>query len=287
MALMNPLQKELDCALRLAEAAGKLILEKRGVALANVTQKSNDQGPVTEADLAADALISEGLSKAFPDDVLITEETWATDDDLPQASRVWCVDPLDGTSDFSRGGPDYVVMIGLCLEGRPALGVVYHPVSETFWTGVRDTDGGGKRAEKINRGQRTALQVRPFKTEHAAVLVSRSHPSKRIDEMLNTLALKERITRGSVGLKGGAIAHGEADLYVTATNRIKVWDTCAPQAILEAAGGKLTGLLGAPLKYTEKASHPVGLCAASDEAYTHFQPLIKDLWEKRQKLGLV
>ena len=100
--------------------------------------------------------------------------------------------------------------------------------------------------------------------------------------MLKKLGLNDRITRGSVGLKGGAIAHGEADIYVTATNHIKVWDTCAPQAILEAAGGQLTGLLGAPLKYTEKASHPVGICAASNEAHAHFQPLIQRLWEERQ-----
>ena len=281
---MNPFHQELNCALRLAEAAGSLILEKRNVALANVTQKSNGQGPVTEADLAADALISEGLRRAVPDDVLITEETWATDDDLPQASRVWCVDPLDGTSDFSKGGPDYVVMIGLCIDGCPALGVVYHPVSETFWTGVTDANGS-KSAEKIHSGQRTPLQVRPFDAERAAVLVSRSHPSQAIDQMLKELGLQERITRGSVGLKGGAIAHGEADLYVTATNHIKVWDTCAPQAILQAAGGQFTGLLGAPLSYTGKASHPVGVCAASNDAHAHFQPLIQKLWDRRHPAG--
>ena len=281
---MNPFQKELDCALHLAEAAGKLILEKRSVALANVTQKSGNEGPVTEADLAADALISKGLRQRFASDVLVTEETWSTDDDLPQASRVWCVDPLDGTSDFSRGGPDYVVMIGLCVDGQPTLGVVYHPVSETFWAGV-NAPGGFKMAEKLHRGQTQKLQVRPFRSEHAAVLVSRSHPSKTIDRMLQELGIKERITRGSVGLKGGAIAEGEADLYVSATNRIKVWDTCAPQAILEAAGGQLTGLLGGPLSYTEKAAHPVGICAASQEGHAHFQPLIKALWEKRHRDG--
>ena len=90
------------------------------------------------------------------------------------------------------------------------------------------------------------------------------------------MGLHDCITRGSVGLKAGAIAHGEADIYLTATNKIKVWDTCAPQAILNAAG-TLTDLLGTPLRYDSLAAHPHGILAASRNAKDHFLPLIKEL----------
>ena len=272
---MTEYNQELTKALQLAEAAGLLILEKRATALQNVTEKENNEGPVTEADLAADRLIRTGLENAFPQDTLVTEETWTAKTPLPHAERLWIVDPLDGTSDFSRGGDDYAVMIGLCVEGQPRVGVVYQPKTATFWYGI--DAGSVSQAWKRHGMHKKALHVRAFDASQASALVSRSHPSKVIDQMLTTMGLHDRITRGSVGLKAGAIAHGEADIYLTATNKIKVWDTCAPQAILNAAGGTLTDLLGTPLRYDSLAAHPHGILAASRNAKDHFLPLIKEL----------
>ena len=272
---MTGYNQELTVALQLAEAAGLLILEKRSAALKNITEKDNNEGPVTEADLAADSLIRAGLEHTFPHDTLVTEETWTSNTPLPQAERLWIIDPLDGTSDFSKGGQDYAVMIGLCVLGQPRLGVVYQPHTATFWYGI--DLGPTSEAWKQQGTQKTALHVRAFDANRASALVSRSHPSQTIDQMLSTMGLHDRITRGSVGLKAGAISQGEADIYLTATNKIKVWDTCAPQAILNAAGGALTDLLGAPLRYDNLAAHPHGILAASRAAQAHFLPKIKAL----------
>jgi 3'(2'), 5'-bisphosphate nucleotidase len=278
---MNSYSHELHIAQQLAKAAGAIILDKRTEALKNIQEKADNEGPVTEADLAADAYISAGLTKAFPNDTLITEETWPSSaEPLPQDERMWIVDPLDGTSDFSRGGSDYVVMIGLCVAGQPTVGVVYHPVSQTCWSGVTGAHGDSQ-AFQTYQGQQRSLQTRHFDDAQPRALISRSHPSKIIDQLLTDLGLNDRLTRGSVGLKAGAIAHGEADVYLTATHKIKVWDTCAPQAILEAAGARITSLLGEPLRYDQKAAHPDGICAASADAFSYFQPMIKSLWEKR------
>ena len=159
---MNDLKQELDCALELAEAAGALILEKRPTALKNVREKSGNEGPVTEADLAADALIRKGLKSAFPNDTVITEETWSGTGNLPQEERLWFIDPLDGTSDFARGGPDYVVMIGFCRASQPVMGVVYHPVTQTFWWGAQPSNQERATAFKRSGGRKTPLKVRAF-----------------------------------------------------------------------------------------------------------------------------
>ncbi len=275
---MNPYHQELTTALKLAEEAGQIILEKRTSALRNIQEKANNEGPVTEADLAADALIRDGLKGVFPQDTFVTEETWTPGKTLPKAERIWIIDPLDGTSDFSKGGDDYAVMIGLCIDGQPRLGVVYQPSTETFWFG-RHTDDFQEAWKKQGQTQ-SALRVRPFIEEHACAMVSRSHPSKIIDQVLTDMGLHERITRGSVGLKAGAISQGEADIYLTATNKIKVWDTCAPQAILCAAGGILTDLTGDPLKYDAQAAHPNGILVATQAAHEHFVPKIKALSPK-------
>ena len=274
---------ELSVAIELAKEAGAVILEKRTEALKDIQEKADNEGPVTEADLAADALIRAGLKDAFPDDTVITEETWpSASTPLPHDERMWIVDPLDGTSDFSRGGSDYVVMIGLCVSGQPTVGVVYHPVSETCWSGAKDANGQ-TQASKTAQGQTYPLQARAFDSTQPRALISRSHPSKTIDQMLTNLGLNDRLTLGSVGLKAGAIADGEADIYLTATNKIKIWDTCAPQVILEAVGARMTNLLGAPLRYDQKAAHPTGICAASADAFDYFQPKINTLWEERTR----
>src|SRR5690606_36352902 len=100
--------------------------------------KSPDQ-PVTAADLAADRLLRERLSAAFPSYGWLSEETVDSRDRLAR-SRVWIVDPIDGTNSFVAGSPEFVVCVGLVEEGEPAVGVVYNPATGELYHAVR---GGG------------------------------------------------------------------------------------------------------------------------------------------------
>jgi 3'(2'), 5'-bisphosphate nucleotidase len=246
------LEPELALASDLAKKAGDAILAVRADAIASSSLKS-DESPVTAADLAADAVIRGGL--AATGDAIVTEETWK-DGSIGKHHRAWFVDPIDGTSDFVRRNRDYVVQIGLCVDGVPALGIVYQPETGLLWRGVV----ADRRCERVEAGgalPRTvagrALPARP------RIAISVAHPSAVSDFVVQELG-GVSVWRGSVGLKVALIVDDEADAYVTASRRIKLWDTCAPAAVLLAAGGAVTTLAGAPLSYEGPAAHAGGVC---------------------------
>lgn len=246
---------DLALATDLARSAGRAILEVKAEAIASSTLKA-DESPVTKADLAADAVIRAGLAAhAARGDVLVTEETWASGGVVPGQGRAWFIDPIDGTEDFIAGRPDYVVQVGLCVDGQPVLGVLFQPETGVTWRGIvgslceRVDADGTVHARNV---EARALPARP------RVAVSLSHPSAVVDFIVHHLQ-GEAVGKGSVGLKVGMIVDDEADAYVTASRRIKVWDTCAPAAVLLAAGGVVSTLDDAPLAFAGPAAHPAGV----------------------------
>lgn len=138
------LEPELALASDLAKKAGHAILAVRANAIASSSLKS-DESSVTAADLAADAVIRGGL--AATGDAIVTEETWK-DGDIGKHPRAWFVDPIDGTEDFIKKSREYVVQIGLCVHGAPALGVVYQPETGLLWRGVV----ADRRCERVEAG---------------------------------------------------------------------------------------------------------------------------------------
>ena len=246
------LEPELALASTLAKEAGDAILAMRADAIGSSSLKS-DESLVTAADLASDALIRGGL--AATGDAIVSEETWK-DGRIGKHPRAWFVDPIDGTSDFVRRNSDYVVQIGLCVDSAPALGVLYQPETGILWRGVV----ADRRCERVEAGGTLprivagrALPARP------RIAISVAHPSAVGDFVVQELG-GVSVWRGSVGLKVALIVDDEADAYVTASQGIKVWDTCAPAAILLAAGGVVTTLAGAPLSYEGLVSHAGGVC---------------------------
>jgi 3'(2'), 5'-bisphosphate nucleotidase len=250
---MPPLEPELALATDLARRAGDAILAVRAEAVASASLKS-DESPVTKADLAADAVIRAGL--AATGDVVVTEETWKSGV-VGKHARAWFIDPLDGTEDFVAGRADYVVQIGLCVDGAPALGVLFQPETGLLWRGVV----AWQRCERVDASgtlHARAVGERPL-PDKPRIAISVAHPSAVVDFVTTELG-GVSVWRGSVGLKVGLIVDDEADAYVTASRRIKVWDTCAPAAVLLAAGGVVTALEGAPLAYEGAAAHEGGVC---------------------------
>lgn len=240
------LGRELAIAERLAREAGALIAGYVGSGI-GVEEKPGNEGPVTRADREANELIVATLAREFPGDGLLSEEI-PDDGAWRRAERVWMIDPLDGTADFIRGWPGFAVMIGLVLGDRPRLGVIYQPV-----TGRLLRAAPGVPPERLERdGTRLAMRVSAIEDLASLRMVSSaSHRTESVDRVRQDLGIRDETSVGSVGLKLGLIAAGERDLYVNPASKSSLWDCAAPQAILDAAGGRLTDLAGAPLRYRD------------------------------------
>jgi 3'(2'), 5'-bisphosphate nucleotidase len=236
------MEKELEIAKNIAREAGRLLLDFYA-GEHQVTWKGYDD-PVTAADHAANELIVHELRRAFPEDGILSEEARDDPSRLVKA-RAWMVDPMDGTKQFIERIGEFAVMIGLAVEGEARLGVVYHPTADRMFYAA---PGLGAFVEEKWTTKR--LRVSPISDpEKMTVAMSRSHHSPRVDRIRQHLGAKGEIRSGSVGLKFGLIAEGRAHLYIHLGSRTNQWDTCAPEAILRAAGGCVTDIKGAPLSY--------------------------------------
>jgi 3'(2'), 5'-bisphosphate nucleotidase len=213
-----------------------------------VSVKYKDAGePVTEADLAANALIVGRLAQEFPGDAILSEELPDENSRLGRP-RVWMVDPIDGTRDFVRGRPGYVVMIGLCLDGRPTLGAVAHPLTDVVWSGIVGQGAWRDSPDGTRMPMRTSALAEP---RGVRIVVSQSRRSPQIDAFRLALGVTDEMSVGSVGLKVALVCQAERDLYLYPGEQTKLWDTCGPEAILTAAGGRMSDMDGRPLVYNK------------------------------------
>ncbi len=240
----------LDLAAGLARRAAAAIEAVKRAGF--VVERKTDESPVTEADRVAEALIVEGLRAAAPDIPVVAEEEVEAGVAPAAAAvaaagrRFWLVDPLDGTKGFARGNGEYAVCIGLVEGDRARLGAIALPATGELFGGLRgagawkEADGGGSR--------RRPIRVRPAPEAGMVALVSRQYADDpRLARFLAGRRVAER--RGlSSALKFCRVAEGEADLYARFGPTME-WDSAAGQAVVEAAGGAVVDLDGAPLRY--------------------------------------
>ncbi|MCO6449773.1 MAG: 3'(2'),5'-bisphosphate nucleotidase CysQ [Caldilineales bacterium] len=202
--------------------------------------------PVTAADKAVNDFLVAGLRERFPADAILAEESKDNLERL-QAARVWCVDPLDGTKEFIARNGEFSIMAGLAIDGVATLGVVYQPIIDVMYTGIV-----GEGAWIEDPSGRRPLHVDDVDTPaEMRLVVSRSHRNPITDDIKSTLGITQERISGSVGLKCGLIARAEADLYLHPAPGTKEWDTCAPEAILVGAGGRMSDCWGRPLRYNQ------------------------------------
>jgi len=241
-------ERELRVALELAREAGAAILDLYDGPL-DIQQKfaADDREPVTQADTLANEIIVSRLQAEFPGDGILAEESLDTARRLTK-SRVWMIDPLDGTTGFIDGNGDFAVQIGLSENGACVLGVVFQPLTGVLYRAVR---GGGAWVERPGDEPRQARVSDTDEISEMRLAASRSHRSPRMDQVVRSLGLKDEVLRGSVGIKVGLIVEQECDLYVHLSPRTKQWDTCAPEIILREAGGAISDLFGQPLAYNK------------------------------------
>lgn len=272
----------LTLAADLARRAGDAILaiRERGFE----TLRKHDASPVTEADHAAEALIVAGLRAATPGIPVIAEEEVAAGIRHDIGREYWLVDPLDGTREFAALRDEFTVNIGLVRDGRAVLGAVGVPAHGEVFGGIvapygaaggaaAGTAGGAPegasgrapgRAWKRTAAGEWAIRARTPPPGGLAVLASRHYAQDpRLDAFLRGRRVASVENMGSA-LKFCRLAEGAGDLYPR-FGRTMEWDTAAPQAVLEAAGGRVRCMDGGELLYGKPNwANPPFICTGAD-----------------------
>jgi 3'(2'), 5'-bisphosphate nucleotidase len=226
--------------------------------------------PVTRADKEANAFILASLGASLPGLPIVAEESDpSTFSGFEKAGAVLFVDPVDGTRDFIAKNGEFCVMIGLAEQGRATVGVVLCP---TF-AGARRTYGAAEGIGAFLIGDddaRTPLSLSSV-TDLAGVrcAVSRFHRSRNVDAKLSSLGCKELVPVGSSGIKGVLVANGQLELYAhPSRGQVKLWDACAPDAIVRVAGGVFTDAKGHPFDYRGPLAQGMGTLAGNKALHT-------------------
>lgn len=222
-----------ELAAQLAVASARLLLDVRKQAAAAGADASTlrDRG-----DQASHELLMAGLAQNAPDDDVLSEEAddSRTDGDHPRlaASRVWIVDPLDGTREFGEPGRgDWAVHVALAIDGTPVAGAVALP------------------AQGVVLGTQPAPPPLPPMGERPRIVVSRSRPPAVANELASRIG-GDIITMGSAGAKAMAVVLGGADAYVHEGGQWE-WDSAAPVAVAWAAGLHASRIDGTELRYNQ------------------------------------
>ena len=210
--------------------------------------EKSDGSPVTQADLAADRILIDGLARLCPDIPTLSEErTGAVT--LPLDDSFFLVDPLDGTKEFVAGRDEFTVNLALVVEGAPVLGIVGAPGLAQVWRGIV-----GDGAERLSLGRGPVPVVERIHTRPAPpagtpwrVAVSRSHGDPRTEAVIARWPVVSREVLGSA-LKFAHVADGRIDVYPR-LGPTSEWDVGAGLALVMAAGGKVTDADGAPLRF--------------------------------------
>jgi 3'(2'), 5'-bisphosphate nucleotidase len=219
---VTTLIEDAALARRIAEGAGRLLMEIRGSGL------FVGKGLGQAGDCVANRFILEALAQARPDDAILSEEE---KDDAARlsAERVWIVDPLDGTREYSEGRSDWAVHVALSVAGRAAAGAVALP------------------ALGVTLASDLPPALPPVHAGAPRMLVSRSRPAEQAVAIAQAIGA-DLVAMGSAGAKAMAVVRGEAEIYLHTGGQYE-WDNCAPVAVAAAAGLHVSRIDGRPLVY--------------------------------------
>jgi 3'(2'), 5'-bisphosphate nucleotidase len=255
------LAKLLDAA----AAAASVVMGVYASADVGATFKGPND-PVTRADTEANALLLKRLANDFPGTPIVAEESEAaTFADFADAPCALFVDPLDGTRDFIAKNGEFAVMLGFAEDGEATVGVVHCPALGEVYGAARGVGAFRITRDAVGRETRAPIRVsEKADLSSSRCAVSRFHRAGTIDERLAALGVRELVPMGSAGLKGVRIASGELQIYAHPTDSpVKLWDACAPDAIVRAAGGLYTDARGRPFDYRGALAQGTGTLAAS------------------------
>lgn len=253
---MQHYSQELEVATRAAQEAGAIIMALYGKDY-RIEQKGKNN-PVTAADLEANQKIREIIGGRYPDDGWLSEED---SDNLSRlrVSRVWVIDPIDGTREFIEMVPQFAVSIGLVVDGEPVVGVVYNPVRERLYQASK---GGGARLNDRPIRISTRREVKG-----ASLLVSRSEPKRKFRPFEEICRIKPV---GSIAYRLAKVAAGGGDATMT-FRTVREWDICAGVMIVKEAGGMVVDGEGKGLVFNQ----PEAVCRAMVAANETLTPALQ------------
>lgn len=232
--------------IKLAQQAGFEILKIYETSF-DVVDKA-DKSPLTQADLASNKILVNGLRTLTPEIPVMSEEMAEVAYEVRSGwTQFWCVDPLDGTKEFIKRTGEFTINIGLIENGIPTFGIVYVPVTGDMFVG--GTHGSVGYARKISRGTSQEIRVRELNFDAIDIVASRDHAGPMVKELAEKYPHAGFKSMGS-SLKFCLVASGEADIYLRDVPTME-WDTAAAHAILKAAGGDLYTLDGKTLGYNK------------------------------------
>jgi len=253
--------RELELAKTAARAAGEILrgyYRDRGY---TIDQKGKDN-PVTTADFAADRRLKEMLREGFPSYGWLSEET-ADDGARLKCRRAWIVDPLDGTKEFIKGVPEFVVAIALTDEGLPVMGVSYNPIKDEMFSGVV--------GEGCHFNDQTARVTATDSLERATILASRSETSRGEWKPYEGKVIVKAV--GSVAYKLALVAVGQADATFTRSPKSE-WDIAAGTALIIAGGGKVTDSDGNELRFNKPSVKVPGMVGSNGHLHAPIERLL-------------
>lgn len=228
--------------LQIARQAGDAIMAIYSSGHSGVREKA-DQSPVTEADLAAHAVLAKALGSLLPTYPVVSEEDENSLVHRHGAGSFWLIDPLDGTKEFIARNGEFTVNIALIEHGRSVLGVVYAPAIDCMYWG-----GAGLGAFRMTATETQSIKVSADDASgDCRVVASKSHLNAETQTFIDRLGSVSLVQAGS-SLKFCRVAEGMADIYPRLAPTCE-WDTAAAQAVLEGAGGVVLDQDGNPLCY--------------------------------------
>tara|TARA_R110000824_G_scaffold25838_4_gene89541 strand:+ start:26973 stop:27704 length:732 start_codon:yes stop_codon:yes gene_type:complete len=240
------MQDDVALASHLAATAGKLLLQVRdsGLLTGKALGKAGDE--------TANQFLIHAIAQQRPDDGLLSEESKDTEERLAK-SRVWIIDPVDGTREYGEGRTDWAVHVALAIDGVAAIGAVALPGLDLV----------------LRSDQPTTIPPPP---EKLRMVVSRTRPAAEAVAVAEALGA-ELVPMGSAGAKAMAVVRGEADIYLHTGGQYE-WDSCAPIAVAAAHGLHVSRVDGSPLKYNQRDVYMPDLLICRKE---HSDPVFKAL----------
>lgn len=241
---------ELDLAIEAALKAGDSVMKIYRTDFK--TKTKNDDSPITEADLKSNKIIKKVLSKSG--NFILSEED-KDDNSRLENKKIWIIDPLDGTQDFVNKTGEFTIMIGFVVDKKPIIGVINWPAEKKLFCAQF-----GSGAFEFSEKSWKRINVSEIETlDKCRGVGSRSHLSEEEKALIEKLGIAEFSSIGS-SLKVCKISSGQAELYLTKTDKMKEWDTCASYCIIKEAGGKMTDMKGRDISYNNKVvNHQNGL----------------------------
>ena len=258
---MSDRERVFAALVEAGSAASEVVLRIYGEADVGAELKGPND-PVTRADKEANALLLDRLGRSLPGVAIVAEEsdpsTWQNLGRYPEALFV---DPVDGTREFIAKNGEFCVMIGFAEAGRATVGIVIEAALGRTFGGVV---GAGAFMLEAGGARRPFVVSSTTDMAAARVAVSRFHRSKTVDEKLAKLGAKELVPIGSAGLKGVRVAEAALEIYAhPSAGQVKLWDACAPDAIVKAAGGVFTDATGREFDYRGAYAQGAGSLAAN------------------------